>query len=519
MFNKNPLVMKYFYSLCFLLFAPTFSGYAQTSPSELNHAGFFKWNDDLNDMFHEVMTLKFKTAIPRLIQEKKQNTFNLIPHYLEDYIDFFYAFIDGKPKDIYGKYLKRKEERLLWLEQGAEGDPYTLFTQADIHLRWGMIYALFQDNMEAFKSIKKASVLLERNNKKFPKFLPNKRAMGILHTMVGAIPGKYQWGASLVGLRGNIAQGLGEIEEVIDHGKRHQEFEFNEEVQVIYGMLLLYMGNNDLKAWGAINTEILDFTKNPMAAYILANRSMKTGKSKQALLILDKYPKGEEYYHFPYMDIMNGMCKLYRLDLDSEINFNNFLSRYRGVNGIKEAYHRLAWISLLRKDESKYRYYMSLVEKKGEYNTAQDRTAMNEMEEAKQKNVPNVDLLQARLLYDGGYYDKAYNALKSCDSKSLKTEQEKIEHSYRTGRILQKMRKNDDALKSYAKTIDKGTKKPYYYACNAALQSGKIHESRDELEQAKEFYEKCLKEKPDQYQVSLHSQAKERLEALKKKKK
>jgi len=511
--------MKYFYSLCFLLLAPTFSGYAQTDPEELNHAGFFKWNEELNGMFHDVMTLKFNAVIPQLIQAKKQNSFNLIPHYLEDYIDFFHAFIDGKPKDIYGKYLERKEKRLLWLEQGAEGDPYTLFTQADIHLRWGMIYALFQDNMEAFKSIKKAAVLLERNETKFPNFLPNKRAMGILHTMVGAIPGKYQWGASLAGLRGNIAQGLSEIEEVIDHGKHHPTFEFNEEVQVIYGMLLLYMGNNDLKAWGAINTEILDYTKNPMAAYILANRSIKTGKSKQAILILDKYPKGDEYYDFPYMDVMTGMCKLYRLDWESEKDFSNFLSRYRGVNGIKEAYHRLAWIYLLKKDVSKYRYYMSLVEKKGEYNTAQDRTAMNEMEEAKQKNVPNVDLLQARLLYDGGYYDKAFNAMKSCDPKALKTNQEKIEYTYRMGRILQKMKKNEDALKSYAETIEKGTKQPYYYACNAALQSGKIHESRDEFAEAKAFYEMCLKEKPDQYQASLHSQAKQRLNALKKKKK
>lgn len=510
--------MKIFYSFCFLLLVPIFSGQAQTSPEELNNAGFFKWNEDLNDVFHDVMTLKFKAVIPRLIQEKKQNAFNLIPYYLEDYIDFFYAFIDGKPKDIYGKYLKRKEQRLLWLAEGAEGDPYTLFTQADIHLRWGMIYALFQDNMEAFKSIKKASVLLERNNKKFPNFLPNKRALGILHTMVGAIPGKYQWGASLAGLKGNIAQGLSELEEVISHGKRHHEFEFNEEVQVIYGMLLLYMGNNDLKAWGAINTEILDFTKNPMAAYILANRSMKTGKSKQAILILNKYPKGDEYYHFPYLDVMNGMCKLYRLDLGAEKDFNNFLDRYRGVNGVKEAYHRLGWISLLRKDEAKYRYYMSLVEKKGEYNTSQDRTAMNEMEEAKQKIVPNLNLLQARLLYDGGYYDKAQSALNACDPKQLKTEQEQIEHTYRMGRIFQKMKKNDDALKSYAQTISKGTKKPYYYACNAALQSGIIHESRDEMEKAKEFYEKCLKEKPDQYQASLHSQAKERLNAFKKKK-
>lgn len=493
-------------------------GYAQTQPEELNNAGFFKWNDELTGSFHDIMTLKLHSVVFRIKKEKSSNVFNLIPHYLEDYIDFFHAFIDGKPKDIYGKYLKHKEERLSWLAQGAENDPYTLFTQADIHLRWGMIYALYQDNMKAFKSIKKAAVLLEKNAKNFPSFIPNKRALGILHTMVGAIPGKYQWGASLAGLKGNVAQGLGELEEVINHGKRYEAFEFNEEVQIIYGMLLLYMGNNDLKAWGAINTAILDFTKNPMAAYILTNRSIKIGKSKQAILILEKYPKGDEYYYFPYMDIMSGMCKLYRLDLKAEEDFNNFLSRYRGVNGIKEAYHRLAWISLLKGDEHKYRYYMSLVETKGEHNTSQDRTAMNEMEEAKNKVTPNLDLLKSRLLYDGGYYDRANQALTECDEKTLKTEQEKIEYGYRKGRILQKMKRYEDALKVYAETLKKGTKKPYYFACNAALQMGIIHESREEFETAKAFYEKCLKEKPDQYQASLHSKARERLAALKKNK-
>lgn len=511
--------MKRIYSLCLLCFLVLTNGYSQTTPEEINGAGFFKFNDELNGIFQDVLHMKLRAVIPRLEKEKKRNVFNLLPHYLEDYIEFLHAFVDGRPKAIYGKYMEHKEKRLAWLEQGSEGDPYTLFIQADIHLRWGMIYAYYQDNVEAFKSIKKASVLLEKNSKKFPNFILNKRALGILHTMVGAIPGKYQWGASLAGLKGNVSQGLEEIDAVIRHGKMHPSFEFNEEVQIIYGMLLLYMGNNDLKAWGAINTEILDFTQNPMAAYILASRSIKTGKSKTAILILEKYPKGDDYHHFAYLNVLKGMCKLYRLDLKAEADFNNFLSNYRGVNGVKEAYHRLAWIHLLKNDVHKYHYYMSKVEEKGEHNTTQDRTAMNEMEEAKSKIVPNIDLLKARLAYDGGYYEKAYSYVSACDIKKLKTEQEKIEHSYRLGRIYQRMRKKEDALKAYAETIKKGTKKPYYFACNAALQSGIIHESRDEFDQAKMFYEKCLKEKPDQYQASLHSKARERLEVLKKKKK
>ena len=512
--------MKLFNTLFLLVFIFCSSAtFAQDDPGSLNGAGIFKFDDELNGIFHDILTLRLKKATLRLNKVKSKNVFNLVPYYLEDYIDFLYAYIDGKPKDIYGKFLDHKENHLEWFKQGGEGDPFTLFMQADVHLRWGMIYAMFGDDIEAFKSLKKASALLDKNAKKFPGFIPGKRALAILHTMVSAIPGKHQWGGALSGLNDNANQGLAEMKQIIEHGKQYPEFEFNEEVQIIYGMLLLYLGNDDLNTWGAINTNVLDFTKNPMAAYILASKNLKTGRSRQAFIVLNQYPQSEEFYAMPYLDVLKGLCKLYQLDLKAENDFNNFLSKYRGANGIKEAYHNLAWISLLNNEEPKYRYYMGLVEKKGEYNTYQDKSAMNEMEKASQKIIPNVDLLKIRLLSEGGNYEKAYHLLEKFDTKKLKDEQEKIEISYRKAVVYHKMRKFTDALTFYAETIKKGAKKPYYFACNAALQSGIIWESKKDTEKAIEFYEICLKEKPDQYQTTLHSRARKKLNALKGKKK
>ncbi len=492
---------------------------AQITPSEINHAGIYKFDEALTSTFEDILHLrlqKAKIAIPAI---KEKNPFNLLPYYIEDYIDFFHAFVDGNPKAVYGRYREDMEERLEWLAQGDESDPYFLYTQGDIYLRWGMIYALYGDNMEAFKSIKKAAKLLEKNAEKFPTFLPNKRALGILHTLVGSIPGEYKWGVSLVGLKGDINQGLGELAAVIDHGKTFPNFEFNQEVQLMYGILLLYMGNNDNTAWGALNTEVMDYTKNPMAAYILASRSIKTGKSQKAMLILQSVPEGDEYHYFGYIDILKGMTKLYRLDLDAEKDFKNFLEEYRGVNHIKEVYQKLAWVAILQKNEGYYNQNMRLVEKKGELNNFADRSAMNEMEHAKSGVIPNLSLLQARLLFDGGYYDKAYNILKKCDEKSLKIEEHQLEYTYRMARILHLMRKNEEALAAYTEVYEKGSKKPYYYACSAALKMGEIWEVRKEPTKAIDAYKKCLKEKPDQYKASLHAEAKANLAALDKKKK
>ena len=503
----------YFYILVVILTWNT-AITAQSDPTTLNHSGFFKWDNELQEILTEVLHLQLLQAAPRIQAAQKSKKFNLLPYYLEDYLDFYFAYVDGRPKVIYGKYMERKEARLAWLEQGSEQDPYTLYTQADVHLRWAMIYAMYQDNTLAFKSIKKAAALLERNQKRFPNFVLNKRAWGILHTMIGAMPGKYQWGAALAAWSDNVNEGLSELEQVIQHGKQQLDFIMNEEVQQLYSMLLLYMGNDDPSAWGALNTALLDPVNNPMATYILASRYIKTGKSKQGLLLLEQRKKMNEEYPFPQLELLKGHCKLYRLDKTAEENYKDFLEQFRGVNGIKETYQCLAWLALLNNDNNQYFYYMQQVERKGEHFTSADRLAMNEMEIAKNKKQPNLKLLQARLYYDGGYYDKAYSVLEQCTVNELQEEEEQIEYFYRKGSIYQKMRKKNIALEAFEETLKRGTKKPYYYACRAALNAGLVHESREEWKEAKSYYERCLKEKPDQYQHTLHSRARTRLNAL-----
>ncbi len=487
---------------------------AQHNDTETDKNGIYVFTPQSKLVFHDVLNLKFnlvRMAMPAL---KKENDFNLMPYYIEDYHDFLEALLDGRPQKIYGKYKDNMEKRIEKIQTGDPSDPYYLFVQGDIYLRWGLIYAIYGDNMEAFKIIKKGAALLEKNNEKFPKFIPNKRALGILHTMVGAMPGQYKWGTILSKLKGDVNKGLTELQEVIAHGKKVENFEFNEEVQIIYSLLLLYMGNQDNTAWGALNTALMDYTANPMAAYILASRSLKTGKSKKAILILDRCPKGDDYYHVAYLDLLRGLSQLYQLNIDAEDDFKRFIEKNRGVNHVKEVYQYLAWVSILKGNKNEYKYNIGQVEKKGELNTFADRTAMNEMEDSKDGIVPDLKLLQARLLFEGGSYEKSLVILEQCKLENLKTEEYQLEHTFRKARVLHLMRKNEDAMKLYESVWAKGNKKPYYYACSAALFMGQIWEVRKEWEKAEAAYLKCLKEKPDQYKVSLHSKANKCLSSL-----
>lgn len=59
----------------------------------------------------------------------------------------------------------------------------------------------FGDNLSAVFEVKKAYTLLLDNQKKYPDFKPNVKSLGLLHTIFGAVPDKYKFGAKLLGLK------------------------------------------------------------------------------------------------------------------------------------------------------------------------------------------------------------------------------------------------------------------------------------------------------------------------------
>ena len=80
---------------------------------------------------------------------------------------------------------------------------------------------------------------MEKNDKKFPDFVANKKSLGILHSVVGAVPPNYKWAIKLAGMSGTIEQGRREIKEVMDHARTHPEFIFEDEAIIMYSLLIL----------------------------------------------------------------------------------------------------------------------------------------------------------------------------------------------------------------------------------------------------------------------------------------
>ena len=471
----------------------------------------FEISPKVKTAYEKVLSLQFNAAYQLIEEIKIESPDNLMVYHLENYIDFFRIYINENEQE-FDRLKKNKSERLAKIKTGDPNSPYYLFLLADIRLQWALARLKFEEYVTSFTEVSKAYKLLKKNQAKFPDFMPNLKDLGILHAMVGTIPDNYQWGIKLLGgMDGDIELGRTELERVLNYTK-HNDFLFGTETAVLYAFFLLHLDNNSEAAWEMVNSGRLKPKENPLHAFIMANIAMRTGKNDQAIDLLENYPKSKAYYSFSYMEYLLGLAKLRRLDKDANRHFNAFLENYEGHNFIKETYQKLAWHEIINYRPDAYQKYMKDCLTKGAKVTGGDKNAL---EEAKAGQLPDISLLKARLLFDGGYYKRAYQLLAQFSAKDYTTPALQLEYTYRLGRICHGMNDWEKALGYYQETIDNGSEVKFFFACNAALQSGTIHESLNNFSEAKTYYKLCLKLKPNEYRSGLHQKAKAGLARLK----
>ncbi len=492
--------MKIYYSILFC-----FIGLS------INAQDYFEMSPRLEEAYKNVLSLKFSKAEQALKKVAIEEPDNALQFYVANYLDILKIYID-EDKALYKKLDPMRSKRIELIKRGDKNSPFFLFSQAEIRLQWAIVKGKLGEYFNAALEVRRAFKLLEENAHKFPDFMPNKKSLGILHALVGTIPDEYKWGAKLIGMSGTIAQGQREIEEVLQYAKNH-EFAFEEETIVMYAMLLLNLGNKGDDAWQTIQSTRIDPTTTPLGCFALANVAIRTGQNDKAIRILKNRPQGADYYDFHFLDLMLGEAKLNRLDTDADKFILGFIEQTKSQSYIKEAYQKLAWFELINKNMDGYQKYMYLCSIKGNTQIESDKKAMRA---ATTKEIPNVDLLKARLLFDGGYYQAAYDILEKNTIELFSSPKNKLEYTYRKARISQGLDKMNMAKKLYTQTIENGQNQPFYFACKAALEMGIIHEQEKAVNLAAQYFKKCLSIKPEEYKNSLHQQAKAGLNRLKK---
>ncbi len=471
--------------------------------------GYFHYSSLARTTYDQIMSLRFDAARSNLVKLRLTEPENLIVHSLENYMDCLSLFI-GEHPETYELLKGHKYTRLEAIEEGDRSSPYYLYLQADIHLQWAITRVKFEDYFRAVLEIKKAFKLLERNAREFPDFLPTYKNLGLLHALIGTVPDQYRWGLKLLGMSGTITEGKSELQEVLQYAKQH-DFIFHDEIYVMYSYLLLHLENDKAQAWETLQEANLSVDSSPLVCFVMANMAMQTNQNDKAIAILKQRPTGSQYLPFPYLYLMEGIARLNRMEASADQYLMRFLKETRGIHYIKEAYQKLSWYAILFDKPDYYQSYVESCKKLGTDVIDEDKTALHE---AKSGRKPDKDLLAARLLFDGGYYDRASTYLDSVGIKTGADPAWLLEYHYRLGRIYHELGEDDRAISYYDIAISEGKHESTYYACNASIMKGIILENKELYEAATKSYELALSMHPDEYQASLHQKAKAGLQRI-----
>lgn len=465
----------------------------------------FDYSAQYQKAMNEVLSLRLENGKAILNKAKATEPNNHLLMLAEDYIDFFTILINEN-KDEYEKLVKNKSVRISQIEKGDKKSPWYNYSKAEIYIHWATNRIRFGDYIKAATEIREAYKLLEENIKNHPDFLPNKKTMGMLETLVGTVPEGYQWVVNIVGMDGDINEGMGKIQSVIN-SKSTLDYvpQLKQEALFIYVYLQMFIVKKPQEAWDLVEKHTTDYKTNLLSSYLRANIALKSKKTNEAINVLLSRPRGKEYHNFYYLDYLLGTAKLFRGDDDAHTYFKIYVSFHTGKNFIKSAYMRLSWFYFLEGNEEKYNIYRSMVRTLGSTDVEEDKRSLK-MAESGEK--PDKTLLVAMLAFDGGYYTKAINTLNTKKASDYTDNELKLEYNYRKARVLHEQGNTDAAVDLYKLVMEEGKDQPYYFAANSSLMLGDIYEDLKLYTTACNYYKRCSKFPNKEYRNSIQQKAK-----------
>ncbi|MDT3403050.1 tetratricopeptide repeat protein [Mucilaginibacter terrae] len=472
----------------------------------------FDVNANCTQAYKNILSFKLKAAREQIDREKAMHPQNSFTILLDDYYDYFWM-LSTESKTDYDRLKDNKSKRLDKLEDEDKSSPYYNFSLAQVNLHWALLHARFGDNSAAGFAIKRAYSQLNDNQKKFPTFLPDDIPLGMVNVALGALPdGALKSVLNLFGIKGSINTGINLLQNVTAHLPQSAYAMYYDEA-VFYTTYLQTDVMNDAQAY----QKMLQYTaamdnSSLLKSYIQGYIALRTGHSAEAIRYFEKAPEGAEYQPYPYLNYLAGLARMNVSDKGAANYFNKFLQTNKGVNYIKDAYLHLAWDALLDGNIKRYTAFTQLVKTKGYTYNEKDKRALTEISDPHYQPA----LLQARLWFDGGLYEKALSVLKAKEADTFTTAHDKAEYHYRLGRIYEALQNDNNALSSYQQAINTGKGTSYYFAPMSALKAGNIYEQRKDSSKAISYYRMAIDFKNHQQENSIEQKAKEGLKRLKK---
>lgn len=467
----------------------------------------FDFNAASHKAYEHYLSLNLEEGNQLVSQELKNNSNNLIPVYLADYGDCLLLLMNGNDRD-YAQRKSNLNERLKLIEKGDKNTPWYRLCKGGLYFHWALVYIRFGENLKAGLNFRKSFLLLKENEKLFPDFPQNKIFLGVQEAVVGTIPEDYRWLASIFGMKGSVKKGVQQLEHFLANSDSRTAL--RNEAVIYHCYLRFYLMSQQEAVWEFVNSSRFPAENNLMHSFVRANIALNFRKHPEAEQVLKQAMNMKAYRDFPILDYEMGSALLHQLDEKSVFYLERFLQSFSGKLFVKDAYQKLAFAWYLKGNQKKADFYKSGIKTHGNRQTDADKQAERF---AHSGSWPDKAVLKGRLLSDGGLYQQALKELLSCDLHQLDLT-DKLEYSFRMGRIYESLKNEPKALEFYRYTIYLGRERTEHFAARAALQMGLLYENTGRRTEAIKSFRECLSMKNHDFQANIDQQAKAGLNRL-----
>ncbi len=477
----------------------------------------------LDSIFYRILDLRLEAADSLLERSQQYNPGNPGTFYLINYGDFLDALIAGSRPE-FEDYLRGSGERIGLLLQDTGKDPFAYSYVSSAHLQSSMLCAYHGEYFRAARHYYYAFRYLRQSELEAPGNPMNYRNRGLITLVSAAVPEEYRWILNVFGLRGDTEEGFGYLQEYMAAAAGPERLEACL-LLMFAGQVLgtgdpVVNGRPDPPGCGE-QAGARDYGQT-LQRYARALADLSSGESKAVVENLGNYRQADGERAFPYLDLLLGEAGLQRLDSSAGPSLERFIRGNTGLHYRHYAWHRLSWHHALKGEWELYRAARRQVLECGDPYLDADRQSLAEAVDT----LPlNIDLLKARLLFDGGDCLEALGALGKYSDSPDSTEEIKIpllsrrdtiEYRYRLARIHERLGETGKAITGYDRVIASGSDGDWYFAPNAALHMGMIHEQAGNTEEAGKYYRICLKINRSAYEKSIDYRARQGLRRLEK---
>lgn len=459
-----------------------------------------------------IYELRLKDANAHLTVARKNQPHNVAVDYLL-VVKSMLSYITNESSDSYVTFDSLKNAAIHRISGCAETQGYRDFLLEEVYFYSSVVNGKRGNTLSAANDVRNCYKLGTKVIDTYPNFHAAKKTIGLLSSGFGSLPNNYQKLVQFFGYESSVDHGLKALNEFIQAKDSPKEWALmKREAQFYVASIHLYLQNDKITSWAMIDSLTSNYKSNPLSAFARVNFADKCGRNDEIIRVIQQTPNTKNYGSIPFLQFMMGKAKLNRLDSDADQYLLQYVTNYKGNNYVKSCYQKLSWFALLQDDNKKYTEYITLVKTKGNTSLEEDEQAYKNAQSGIKLDT---NLLKTRLLFDGGYYQKALAVIRHKKVVDFNTVLQKTEYFYRKGRVYDALSNTKLAEAFYLEAMREGADLPQYYASYAALYLAELYERTGDTVKAAAYFEKSMSFNANkEYKKSIEHRAKNGLSRI-----